>query len=299
MEAGAVSTEVKIELFRKLAACGYSRLEITSFVNPKWVPQFADAAAFVEAALATKLPVESMAFVPNLKGLERLVSFSIPWATTFIATSETFNKKNVNATTSETLVELKSMVARAHTESRKIRIYVSTVFGCPYEGAVPLPTVIERLKQVAELGPDEIALGDTIGVALPDEVSAILTPLEKFFPSEKTALHFHNTYGLGLACAQTAYHLGIRKFDGSTGGIGGCPYAKGATGNLATDELAYLFYREHALTEFRREAIEATLKYLAGSMHLKVHSHLYQIIEKGAELYGVGAGTLRRDHAPD
>lgn len=287
MEAGQVSTEAKFALFELLIRCGYSRLEITSFVNPKWVPQFHDAATFAEKVMALKPSVDCMAFVPNQKGLENLLKTSIPWVSAFVATTETFNKKNVNATIEDTLAELKGIVAKARAASRKVRIYLSTVFGCPYEGKVSHQSVLKRFKQVADLEPDEIALGDTIGVAVPDEVAAILTATLEVFPAERTALHFHNTYGLGLTCAQAGYRLGIRKFDGSTGGIGGCPYAKGATGNLATDELAYLFHRQGTLANFKRSETEAVLKHLAGAMQLKVHSHLYDIVSKGAELYGV------------
>lgn len=284
MESVNLPLEARLTLYDKLVACGYSRLEVTSFVNPKWVPQFQDADAFV-GALASRAKAETMAFVPNVRGLERLLKHPIPWATTFIATSETFNKKNVNATVDETLKELGDLANRCRAEKRKIRIYVSTSFGCPYEGKIPANKVLALLKKVADLGPDEIAVSDTIGVAVPAQVEEVLSGFLKFYAKENVALHFHNTYGLGLACAQAGFDLGVRKFDGTTGGIGGCPYAKGATGNTATDELHYLFSRQGAMGEFPGKAISEALKYLA--THVKVNSHLHDILAKGGQLYAV------------
>lgn len=284
MESVPVSLENKLNLFDKLVACGYSRLEVTSFVNPKWVPQFQDADTFLKSiSLRSQIPM--MAFVPNLRGLERFLNHPIPWVSTFIATSESFQKKNVNASIGETLQELKAMVQICRRESRKVRVYLSTVFGCPYEGKIEIAKVISLVKQIADLGPDEIALSDTIGVAVPSQVNEILSKVIALFPVSQIALHFHNTYGLGLPSAQAGYALGIRKFDGTTGGIGGCPYAKGATGNLATEELQYLFYRQGAMATFPKPAMEDALQFLA--KHVKVNSHIHDILVKGGTLYAV------------
>lgn len=284
MQPAILPLAQKRELFDLLATCGYSRLEITSFVPAKILAQFEDAGDL--ASLSAK-GIETMGFVPNLKGMERLLTTPLPWASAFIATSETFNQKNVRASIDDTLLELGKIVAAARAAKRKVRLYISTVFGCPYEGKIPTDKVFSLIQRVADLRPDEIALGDTIGVAVPSAVETILNLMKRVFPVDKTALHFHNTYGLALACAQKGYELGVRNFDGSTGGIGGCPYAKGATGNLATEELAYLFHQSGAFPDFRRAALEKTLRHLGQTLKLELHSHLFEILNKGATIYGV------------
>jgi len=284
MQPAILPLQQKKELFALLATCGYSRLEVTSFVPSKILPQFDDA---LDVAALSAKGIETMGFVPNLKGMERLLTTPLPWASAFIATSETFNQKNVRASVDETLVELSKIVGAARAAKRKVRLYVSTVFGCPYEGKIPNDKVLSLVQKVADLRPDEIALSDTIGVAVPAAVETILTLTKRVFPVDKTVLHFHNTYGLALACAQKGHELGVRLFDGSTGGIGGCPYAKGATGNLATEELAYLFHQSGAFPDFRKNALEKTLLHLGQGLKLELHSHLFDILNKGATIYGV------------
>ncbi len=282
--------EDKIALFSYLSACGYSRLEITSFSHPKWMPQFADSEAmckaiFSDKATLTSLP-ETMAFVPNEKGLTRLLAFPIPWVSAFIAASETFNQKNVNSSIEETLSELKKIVSLSHAQKRKVRIYISTVFGCPFEGKIDPGKLKAVFDKVVALGPDEIALSDTIGVTHPSQVAQITRDLIKIFPVEKTALHLHNTYSTAQASAMAALNLGIYQFDGSTGSIGGCPYAKGATGNVSAEELGYLFYREGRLPEFPQEALLKTLQFLK-KKGMRVQSRILDILEKGGTLYGI------------
>lgn len=280
--------EQKLELLQVLKGCGYERLEITSFVNPKWVPQFEDADRFCEKAFKiTKVgDPETMAFVPNERGLERGLQFPFPWFSAFIATSETFNQKNVNATIDESLQILKNLVSKVRAEKRRIRVYVSTVFGCPYEKKIPDSHRDEVLARVANLDPDEIALSDTIGVALPDEVRRVVEKFSKVFPVERTALHLHNTYGLGLASAIAGKEAGIAKFDGSTAGIGGCPYAKGATGNLSADSLLYLFHRLGMRPHFPLAQLKVVFEKLS-KLGLPLHSPLSEVLKKGGELYGV------------
>ncbi len=228
-----------------------------------------------------------MAFVPNERGLERLLAFPIEWASVFVATSETFNKKNVNQSISETLQALEPVVAKARAAGRKIRIYVSTTFGCPFEGRISPEKTREVLKKVVALGPDEIALSDTIGVARPNDIQWVTAEFRTWFPQEKTALHLHNTYGLALACAHTAYQLGIRQFDGTTGGIGGCPYAKGATGNVALEELAYSFREEAEIPAEKFSHMLSVGEYLKKDLGIQTHSQLIAIRDRGGELYGL------------
>ena len=290
IESRLIPVAEKLQLFTALAACPYDRYEVTSFVHPKWIPQFADSENFLKALFQSPLSQtkELMAFVPNEKGLERLLEFPIPWATTFIAASNTFNQKNVNQSIDDTVLALDRVVQMAHQAKRKVRIYVSTVFGCPYEGAIPMESLFAVLDKVIALQPDEIALSDTIGVAEPTQVCAVLERFLKKYPADKTALHFHDTYGLAVAGASQAYDLGIRSFDGSTGGIGGCPYAKGATGNVAIESLLYLFFRRGVLPSFPKAQIQAVWKVLAETLKLTTHSQLFEIMEKGGALYGIG-----------
>ena len=280
-------TAKKLELLRRLVPCGYDRLEITSFVNPKWVPQFASADEFCQEVFRSPkgLP-QLMAFVPNARGLERLLAYPFPWVSLFVAVSETFNKKNVNQTIAETLAEAGRVIAAARAAGRKTRLYVSTVFGCPYEKVIAEPHLEKVLAEAARLGPDEIALSDTIGVAVPSQVERVLELFKKYFPVKDTALHFHDTYGLALAGALTGYRLGVRSFDGSTGGIGGCPYAKGATGNVALEKIAYAFFREGYTLEFRQAELHELLTWLRGE-GLSVSSSIADILNKGGTLHEV------------
>ncbi|MBI3294612.1 MAG: hydroxymethylglutaryl-CoA lyase [Deltaproteobacteria bacterium] len=284
-EAHTVSTNDKIQLFKLLLAVGYDRLEITSFVNPKWIPQLGDAEVFCEAAFAEKVSTPLMAFVPNEEGLERLLKYPIGWASLFIAASEAFNQKNVNRNIAVTAEEVKRTVALAHTESRKARVYISTVFGCPYQGVVSDSELKEVFLAVKAANPDEIALSDTIGVGTPQRVGEVVELATEYFPLNKLAFHFHDTYGMGLACSQRAMELGIVQFDGSTGGIGGCPYAKGATGNLATESLWYLFFREGRRPVLPVPALRTLFENLLKA-GLSPRSPLAVIHSKGGKIYG-------------
>jgi len=292
MEAAVIPVEAKLALFEKLLPLASQRIEITSFVNPKWIPQLSDANTFCEALFKDTARFgqafsgkELMAFVPNEKGLDQMMAFPIPWATTFIATSETFNKKNVNTDIQTTLKVLGNVIRVARENHRKVRVYVSTVFGCPYEGVVSDTQVLSVLKKVADLGPDEVALSDTIGVALPDQVKNIVAAFSSMFDLSKTALHLHNTYDLAVAAAVAGYEAGVHSFDGTTGGIGGCPYAKGATGNVALEELEYLFYRLGRHPSWNPDAVFAATSYLE-NLGISIQSRIHDIKKKGGKLYG-------------
>lgn len=288
MEAATLSVEQKFALFQHLVACKFQRIEITSFVNPKKVPQFADAEALCKKifAAADDMP-PLMAFVPNDRGAERLQAFPIPWTACFVSVSEAFNKKNVNATVDESLFQVEAVVNRVRQLNRKVRVYVSTVFGCPYQGKVDPGVLMRVLRTIATLQPDEIALGDTIGVATPTQVTETLALVSQFFPLKNVALHLHNTYGLALAAAQAGYAAGVRKFDGATGGIGGCPYAKGASGNVASEDLLYSAYRQGWMPEFEGEGFRRALKFLGTDLGLKLQGRLVEVWAKGGNWYGV------------
>jgi isopropylmalate/homocitrate/citramalate synthase len=180
--------------------------------------------------------------VPNQKGMDRALAAGVRSVAVFTAASETFTRHNINATFAESLENFRPVLEMAHREGVPVRGYISTVFGCPYEGAVPAAKVLEVAERLLELGVDELSLGDTIGVATPNQVVEVVTLLARQVPLEKLALHFHDTRGTALANVLTGLQLGITTFDASAGGLGGCPYAPGAAGNLATEDLLYMLH---------------------------------------------------------
>jgi len=284
----SLSTQQKLEVFEALQACHYNRLEITSFSHPKWIPQLADSDSFCEELfkLRKDFATELMAFVPNERGLERLLKFPIPWVSLFIAASESFNQKNINCPRQQTLNELRALIQKAHANQRKVRVYISTAFGCPYEGAVSEDTVQDLTEKVLGLSPDEIALSDTIGVANPIQVKSILGKIAPKCALDRIALHFHDTYGLALSNIVAGIEMGITRFDGATGGIGGCPYAKGASGNVATEAIAYLLNRLGHKNQVHWGSIKNTLQLLR-QLGLQVESKLAAVEARGGNLYGI------------
>lgn len=284
MESVHLPTDKKYELFQKLARCGYERLEITSFASPQWIPQLGDASLLCDQIFKNLPSIETMAFVPNEKGLERFLAYPIPWVSLFVAVSETFNQKNVNKSRLQTLEELALLVMRARKEKRKVRVYVSTTFGCPYEGKVIDKELFNILTRVVQISPDEVALSDTIGVATPNQVKNVVSQFAKMFPKEKIVLHLHNTYGLAIASALTGAEWGITHFDGATGGIGGCPYAKGATGNVGSEALNYAFFRIGHTPSFSAQSIFEAVK-LEKDLGLKIQSPLFDIWDRGGKLF--------------
>ncbi len=236
-EKSIVSTKDKIIYIEKLIESGLENIELTSFVNPKNIPQLYDAKEIIQSV---KIKPGYSALVPNMKGLERALETSIKRIAIFTAVSETFNKKNINMTVKESLENYKSVVKLALEKGLTVRGYVSTCFFCPYEGEVDSKKVLEITKELLNLGVDEVSIGDTIGKAKPDNVIKTVGVLLQEIPKEKIALHFHDTYGHALDNVKTGIDLGISTFDSSSGGLGGCPYAEGASGNLATEDLIYM-----------------------------------------------------------
>lgn len=237
-----IALEEKLAFIERLAGAGLREIEATSFVSPKWVPQLADA-----AELWPQLPDGPLfsAFIPNLRGMERAVELSVDRIAVFTAASESFAKANVNMSLAQTLEQIGAITSqfRMNRPQGWVRAYVSTVFECPFEGKTKPETVLAISKELLAIGVDEISLGDTIGVAGPNEVRALAGALIDRFEPAKFAWHFHDTWGMGLANASEALRLGFRAFDASAGGLGGCPYAPGAGGNLATEDLIYLLER--------------------------------------------------------
>lgn len=238
-----IPTEAKVAFVNALSRSGLDEIEVSSFVSPKWVPQLADAAE-VFAAIERVPGVTYMALVPNEKGLERALEARVDKIAIFTAASETFNQKNIAATIAESIERFRPVVAASPVP---VRAYISTAFHCPYEGEVPPPKVVAVMVMLLELGVVEISIGDTIGKASPDEVRILLEAVLPLAGSTQIALHFHDTYGRAIANARAAYEMGVRVFDASAGGIGGCPFAPGAPGNVSTQALLREFDGLHSV----------------------------------------------------
>ena len=238
-EQAAVSTPDKIAFVDLLSGAGLSRIEVSAFVSPRWVPQMADAAE-VFAGINRRAGVRYSALVPNLAGLERAHAAGVADIAVFAAASESFSRKNVNQTIEASLATYREVCARAAVLGMRVRAYVSTAFGCPFEGAVPPERVASVSSALVDMGAVEVSVSDTIGIAHPGQVPIVVEAVAARVPLEKIALHFHDTRGTALANVLTAVDLGVSTFDASAGGLGGCPYAPGATGNLATEDLIYM-----------------------------------------------------------
>ncbi|MFF0474209.1 hydroxymethylglutaryl-CoA lyase [Streptomyces sp. NPDC004284] len=238
-EKTAVPTEVKAEFVRRLAAAGLTTIEATSFVHPKWVPQLADAEELFPQV--KDLPVRLPVLVPNERGLDRALALGAREVAVFASATESFAKANLNRTVDEALAMFEPTVTRAVEAGLKVRGYLSMCFGDPWEGAVPVEQVVKVTKALADMGCDELSLGDTIGVATPGHVQRLLTELNGAgVPTSRIAVHFHDTYGQALSNTLAALRHGVTTVDASAGGLGGCPYAKSATGNLATEDLVWM-----------------------------------------------------------
>jgi len=238
-EKVTLPTEAKIEYITALADAGLKVIEAGAFVSPKWVPQMADTAE-VYREIPKDPGVEYPVLVPNMKGLERALEAGVKSIAIFTAASDTFNKRNINMTIDESFANYAPVAARAHDEKIRVRGYVSTAFGCPYEGDVPPEKVLEVTARLLDLGCYEVSVGDTIGVGTPMQVQGVIGVLLQVIPARKLAMHFHDTRGTALANTLAAMEMSIATFDASSGGLGGCPYAPGASGNLATEDLIYM-----------------------------------------------------------
>jgi hydroxymethylglutaryl-CoA lyase len=239
-ETTTIPTEVRVELIEALAEAGLGTIEIGAFVHPKWVPQMAGTAE-VWSAIDRREGIDYPVLVPNMKGLERAIEAGVRSIAIFTAASDTFNKRNINMTVDESFEVYGPVAARAREEGLRIRGYVSTACGCPYEGDVAPERVLEVAARLLDLGCYEVSIGDTIGVGTPLQVQGLVGLLLQVIPAERLAMHFHDTRGMAVANTLAALELGIATYDSSAGGLGGCPYAPGASGNVATEDLVYLF----------------------------------------------------------
>lgn len=238
-EPTPIDTDTKVEFINRLSDSGLPVIEATSFVSPKWVPQLADADE-VLSRIARKAEVAYPVLVPNTKGMERALAAGAEEVAVFTAASETFSQKNTNCSIDESIERFKPVIVKAKTEDVRVRGYISCVLGCPYEGAVDRERVAALAKRLYELGCYEISLGDTIGVGTPLQAKEMLAATARKVPIEHLAIHFHDTRGQALANILACLELGASVVDASVSGLGGCPYANGATGNVATEDVLYM-----------------------------------------------------------
>ncbi|CAF1745964.1 hydroxymethylglutaryl-CoA lyase [Bacillus subtilis] len=273
-----IATEDKITWINQLSRTGLSYIEITSFVHPKWIPALRDAID-VAKGIDREKGVTYAALVPNQRGLENALEGGINEACVFMSASETHNRKNINKSTSESLHILKQVNNDAQKANLTTRAYLSTVFGCPYEKDVPIEQVIRLSEALFEFGISELSLGDTIGAANPAQVETVLEALLARFPANQIALHFHDTRGTALANMVTALQMGITVFDGSAGGLGGCPYAPGSSGNAATEDIVYMLEQMDIKTNVKLEKLLSAAKWIEEKMGKPLPSRNLQVFK--------------------
>jgi hydroxymethylglutaryl-CoA lyase len=274
-ESVNVPTADKIAFVDALTAAGLPVIEATAFVSPKWVPQMADATD-VCAGISRRADVRYTALVPNLVGLERAHAAGIGEVGIFAAASDTFSRRNINQSIDESLETYRAVCAKASALRIRVRGYVSTAFGCPFEGAVSPDAVTDVAAALADMGAFEIAISDTIGVAHPGQVPEVIEAVTSRVPIGRIALHFHDTRGLALANVLAGLDLGVTVFDASAGGLGGCPYAPGATGNLATEDLVYMLDGLGIETGVSLEALFEASKLIESRMNHPLPSRTYR-----------------------
>ena len=264
-EKAIIPTATKVELIGRLAACGLPVVEATSFVSPKWVPQLADAAevlAQLDLDAGTRHPV----LVPNERGLDRAIEAGAREIAVFTAASESFSQKNTNCSIAESLERIRPVVKRAREQEMPVRGYISCVLGCPYEGEIEPEAVMLVAMALDELGCYEISLGDTIGTGTPGKARALIEKIRGQVPVARLAVHFHDTYGQALANILACLDAGVRTVDASVAGLGGCPYARGATGNVASEDVVYMLHGMGYQTGVDLDALAITGQWISGQL---------------------------------
>ncbi|WP_039934278.1 hydroxymethylglutaryl-CoA lyase [Leptospira inadai] len=273
-ESLPVSTSDKLIFIHKLEEAGLRNIEATSFVKKEAIPQLFDAKE-LSASLNLNGKTNFSALTPNLKGYQAANEAGYKEVAVFTAASESFTKRNINRTIAESIQGFTEIFREANKDGIRVRGYVSTVIDCPYEGKIDPKKVLEVAKILLDLGAYEISLGETIGTAVPMEVQALLETVLQEIPAEKLAGHFHDTYGMAIANVQKSYDMGIRSFDSSSGGLGGCPYAKGASGNLATEDLLYFLHKSEIQTEIELDKVIEASSFMEGVLNRKLASRSY------------------------
>jgi hydroxymethylglutaryl-CoA lyase len=261
-EKAIIATADKIALIDRLSATGLPVVEATSFVSPKWVPQLADAAE-VYRGIARRPGIDYPVLVPNLQGYERAREVGVTHIAVFTAASEAFNSRNINASIDESLQRFAPVMEHAKADGVRVRGYVSTVLGCPYQGEVPVPDVVRVATALHGMGCEEVSLGDTIGVGTPVKARLMLRAVAAEVPVDALAVHFHDTYGQALANILACLEEGVRVVDSAVSGTGGCPYAKGASGNVASEDVVYMLHGMGMTTGVDLDALVETGRWLA------------------------------------
>jgi hydroxymethylglutaryl-CoA lyase len=264
-EKQILSSAIKAELIARLADCGLKTIEAGSFVSPKWVPQMADTAE-VLAALKRRPGVSYPVLVPNLQGLEQARAAGVEEIAVFTAASDAFTRKNINASVDESLARLQPVIEQALSQGLRVRAYVSTVLGCPYQGDIAVSEVVRVSRALDRLGCYEISLGDTIGVGTPAKARAMLLACADAIDMGRLAVHFHDTRGQALANTFACLEAGVRVVDASVSGLGGCPYAQGASGNVATEDLVYMLHGLGFETGVNLEALCETARWISDQL---------------------------------
>ena len=260
-EKDIIPTEIKINLINKLINCNFKAIEIGSFVSPRWVPQMADSDIIVDKINRTKL-ISLPVLTPNLKGLQKAIEKKVDTVCVFITASESFSKKNTNCSVSESIKRIEEVIREAKKNDIKVRGYLSCVLGCPYEGKVSYKKTADLASLLIEQGCYQISLGDTIGCGTPLEAVKLFEAVSKTVNIESLAAHFHDTYGQALSNIYAVLQMGVQTLDTSISGLGGCPYAKGATGNVATEDVLYMLNGMGISTGVKLEKILAVSKYI-------------------------------------
>jgi hydroxymethylglutaryl-CoA lyase len=274
-EAAILPAATKVAFIEALAGAGLPVVEMTAFVSPKWVPQMADAVD-VARAVTRRDGTRYLALVPNRTGLTRAIDAGLREVAIFAAASETFSRRNINQGIDESLVAYADVANEARRNSLRVRGYLSTAFGCPYEGAVTVDRVVDVAARLLDIGCDEVAVSDTIGVARPRQVVDVVEAVALRVPRRQIALHFHDTRGTALANVYAALERGIAIFDSSAGGLGGCPYAPGAAGNLSTEDLVYLLDGLGVETGVHIEGVVKASSLIAAHIGHPLPSRYYQ-----------------------
>ncbi|MFT4256231.1 MAG: hydroxymethylglutaryl-CoA lyase [Pseudoxanthomonas sp.] len=279
-EKGVVATATKLELIARLADAGIRHIEATAFVSPKWVPQMADHDA-VMRGIAKKPGVTYSALTPNLKGFEAALAAGAQEVAVFGAASESFSQKNINCSIAESLKRFEDVMRAAQANRIPVRGYVSCVLGCPHEGDIAPQAVADVATALHEMGCHEISLGDTIGVGTPGRTQRMLEAVMKSVPAERLAGHFHDTYGQALANIFASLQLGVAVFDSSVAGLGGCPYAPGASGNVATEDVLYLLQGLGIETGIDLHAVARAGEFICGALGRPTRSRVAQALTAG------------------
>lgn len=285
-ERAPIAAAEKVQFVNRLAAAGLRAIEVTAFVSPRWVPQMADAEEVVRG-IERRPGTTYSALVPNLAGLERAVEAGIDEIAIVAAASDTFSRRNISQGVEESLAAYRAVVDAASAAGIRVRAYVSTSFGCPYEGAVAPSRVVEVAGRLMELGAFEVVLSDTIGIAHPGQVRTVLEAVRAAVPTAQTALHVHDTRGTGLANVLVGLSMGVTTFDSSAGGLGGCPYAPGAAGNLATEDLVYMLDGLGVRTGVDLAAVVAASGFVEPRVGHPLASRVYQAERRAAVRGGV------------